>query len=99
MLLFMVWFWSIAIGWWVLVFGVGKGSKGGNEFGVTLARNGNHLEHELAFFNTKWPTTSIVEFCPWWNGCCLGGVLVDVPYLLLVVSTIFFSWPVGLEYS
>ncbi len=38
--------------------GVGRGSKGGNEFGVALVKNGSHVEHELAFFNTEWPTIS-----------------------------------------
>jgi len=41
-----------------LVFGVGRGSMGGNESGATPARNGRHVEHELTFFNTKWPTIS-----------------------------------------
>ncbi len=41
-----------------MVFGVGKGSEGGNEFGATLAKNGSNVEYELTFFNTKWPTTS-----------------------------------------
>jgi len=35
------------------------GSKGGNEFGVAPTRSGNHVEHELAFFNKEWPTTSL----------------------------------------
>ncbi len=43
-------------GFWF--FGVGKGSKGGNESGVALARSGSHVEHELAFFNMEWLTTS-----------------------------------------
>jgi len=42
-----------------LVFGVGKSSKGGNEFGVAPANSGSHVEHELAFFNMEWPTTSL----------------------------------------
>jgi hypothetical protein len=41
-----------------LVFGVGKGSKGGNECGFAFARSGSHVEHELAFFNMEWSTTS-----------------------------------------
>jgi hypothetical protein len=40
-------------------FGVGRGSKGGNESGVALVKNGSHMEHELAFFNTEWPTISL----------------------------------------
>ncbi len=34
-----------------------------------------------------------------WNGCCSGGVLVAVPCLSLALSTLFFSWAAGLEYS
>jgi len=41
-----------------LVFGVGRGSKGGNELGAAPTRSGSHVEHELAFFNMEWPTTS-----------------------------------------
>jgi hypothetical protein len=37
-------------------FGVGRGSKGGNESAVAPLKNGSHVEHELAFFNTEWPT-------------------------------------------
>jgi hypothetical protein len=50
--------WSIAAGWWVLVFGVGRGSKGGNESAAAPARSGSHVEHEPAFFKMQWPTTS-----------------------------------------
>jgi hypothetical protein len=41
-----------------LGFGVGRGSKGGNEFGAAHVKNGSHVEHELAFFNTEWPTST-----------------------------------------
>jgi hypothetical protein len=41
-----------------LVFGVGRGSKGGNESSAALAKSESHVEHELAFFNMEWPTTS-----------------------------------------
>jgi len=37
-------------GFWF--FGVGKGSKGGNESGVALVKSGSHVEHELAFLPT-----------------------------------------------
>jgi hypothetical protein len=50
--------WSIAAGWWVLVFGVGRGSKGGNESAAAPARSGSHVEHEPAFFKMQRPTTS-----------------------------------------
>jgi hypothetical protein len=39
-------------------FGVGRGSKGGNESVATPIKNGSHVVHELTFFNTEWPTTS-----------------------------------------
>jgi hypothetical protein len=44
-----------------LVFGVGRGSKGGNESSAALAKSESHVEHELAFFNMKWPTTSLEQ--------------------------------------
>jgi hypothetical protein len=38
--------------------GVGRGLKGGNKSGAAPVKNGSHVEHELAFFNMEWPTTS-----------------------------------------